>query len=46
MKKIVVVTLVLLFTASNAFSFGSSKFKDEVTKEEGAVKLTREVMQG
>lgn len=46
MKKLVVVTLVLLFTASNAFSFGSSKFKDEVTKEEGAVKLTREVMRG
>lgn len=46
MKKLVVVTLVLLFTASNAFSFGSSKFKDEVTKEQGAVKLTREVLRG
>lgn len=45
MKKIIVLALVALFAASNCYAFGS-KFKDEVTKETGAVKLVREVISG
>jgi len=45
MKKITVVIFVLLFCSANAFAFGS-KFKDEVEKEQGAVKLVREVIRG
>ena len=46
MKKIVITAVMLLFTASSAMAFGTSKFKDEVEKEIGAVKLTREVERG
>lgn len=46
MKRLLVVALVLLFSATQAHSFGSSKFKNEVEKEAGAVKLVREVVQG
>ncbi|MGD9948419.1 MAG: rhodanese-like domain-containing protein [Desulfobulbus sp.] len=35
-----------LSTSALAFSFGNDKFKEEVTKEQVAVKLTREVQQG
>ncbi|MDD2462735.1 MAG: rhodanese-like domain-containing protein [Desulfobulbus sp.] len=35
-----------LSTSASAFSIGSDKFKEEVTKEQSAVKLTREVQQG
>ncbi len=46
MKKILFTTVLVMFAASSAFAFGTSKFKDEVDKEIGAVKLTREVMRG
>lgn len=46
MKKIVLAAVLLVFAASSAFAFGTGKFKDEVEKETGAVKLTREVMRG
>ena len=46
MKNILAGLLIMLLTVSNAFAFGSSKFKDEVDKEAGAVKLVREVVQG
>ena len=46
MKRLSVVVLILLFSATQAYSFGSSKFKNEVEKEAGAVKLVREVMKG
>ncbi|SDO50013.1 rhodanese-like domain-containing protein [Desulforhopalus singaporensis] len=45
MKKVVVMVVVALAFAANGFAFGS-KFKDEVEKEQGAVKLVREVMRG
>ena len=35
-----------LGSSALAFSFGTDKFKEEVAKEESAVKLTREVQQG
>lgn len=46
MKKLVLIAFLMIFVASSAFAFGTSKFKDEVEKETGAVKLTREVMSG
>ncbi len=45
MKKIIVLALVALFASTNCYAFGS-KFKAEVEKEEGAVKLLREVQGG
>jgi thiosulfate/3-mercaptopyruvate sulfurtransferase len=41
-----VVSLFLLGGAASAFGFGTDKFQEEVTKEQEAVKLTREVQQG
>ena len=38
--------LLTLTNAASAFSLGDDKFKDEVTKEQEAVKLLREVQQG
>ena len=48
MKKIVFAAVLVLFAASSAlaFGFGNAKFKDEVDKETGAVKLAREVVRG
>lgn len=47
MKRILMMTLLLLFGAtSSVYGFGSSKFKDEVEKETGAIKLLREVQRG
>lgn len=46
MKRIILITVLLLFAATSAFAFGSSKFKDEVEKETDAVKLVREVEKG
>ncbi len=48
MKKIVFVAVFVMFAASSAFAFGlgNAKFKDEVEKEIGAVKLAREVARG
>ena len=48
MKKLVLTAVLIVFAASStlAFAFGSSKFKDEVEKEAGAVKLVREVLSG
>lgn len=46
MKKIFLLAILLVFSTSNVFAFGTSKFKKEVEKETGAVKLTREVVQG
>lgn len=45
MKKFGVIVVALILTASNCFGFGS-KFKDEVEKEAGAMKLVREVISG
>lgn len=46
MKKIVLAVVLAVFAASGAHAFGTDKFKDEVEKEAGAVKLVREVMNG
>jgi rhodanese-related sulfurtransferase len=46
MKKIVCAVVVAVFAASGAFAFGTDKYKDEVEKEAGAVKLVREVTAG
>lgn len=46
MKKIMVAVVVAVFAASGAYGFGTDKFKDEVEKEAGAVKLVREVTAG
>ena len=46
MKKIVLAVVLAIFAASGAHAFGTDKFKDEVEKEAGAVKLVREVMSG
>ncbi|CAG35746.1 rhodanese-like domain-containing protein [Desulfotalea psychrophila] len=40
------VFALCLAVAGNCFAFGSSKFKKEVEKETGAVKLVREVQRG
>ncbi len=42
----VAVLSVLMFTFPVNAGFGSGKFKNEVEKEQGAVKLVREVLQG
>jgi thiosulfate/3-mercaptopyruvate sulfurtransferase len=41
-----VVGLFLLGGSASAFGFGTDKFKEELTKEQEAVKLVREVQQG
>lgn len=41
-----VVGLFLLGGAASAFGFGTDKFKEELVKEQEAVKLVREVQQG
>lgn len=46
MNKILLTAVMVMFAASSAMAFGTSKFKDEVEKELGAVKLTREVVKG
>ena len=48
MKQILmaVVIIFLAVTGASAFSIGKDKFEAEVEKEEGAVKLVREVMRG
>lgn len=46
MKKIVLAAVLVLFATSSVFAFGTGKFKAEVEKETGAVKLVREVMKG
>lgn len=38
--------LFILGLSGSAFAFGTDKFKEEVSKEQEAVKLTREVQQG
>jgi len=40
------VGLCILGLSASAFGFGTDKFKEEVAKEQEAVKLTREVQQG
>ena len=40
------ISLLILGFSTSASGFGDSKFKKEVEKEEGAVKLTREVQRG
>jgi rhodanese-related sulfurtransferase len=40
------VGLCVLGLSASAFGFGTDKFKEEVAKEQEAVKLTREVQQG
>lgn len=45
MKKIGVIVVTLVLTASTCFGFGS-KFKDELEKETSAIKLVKEVMSG
>jgi rhodanese-related sulfurtransferase len=46
MKKILLISVLLVFAATSAFAFGTSKFKDEVEKEIDAVNLVREVEKG
>lgn len=46
MRKIALLSCLMLFAASSAFGFGTSKFEKEVEKETGAVKLVREVVRG
>lgn len=46
MKKIMLTALILVCSVSSVMAFGTSKFKEEVEKEAGAVKLTREVVRG
>ncbi len=46
MKNVFAVLLIVLFASSSAFAFGNSKFKSEVEKKTGAVKLLREVAHG
>ncbi|MGW8195169.1 MAG: rhodanese-like domain-containing protein [Desulforhopalus sp.] len=40
------VGLLVVGMSASAFAFGTDKFKEEVEKEQGAVKLLREVQQG
>lgn len=42
----VLTGLLVLCLGTSAFAFGTDKFKEEVVKEQGAVKLLREVQQG
>ena len=48
MKKMFITVVLAVFAASGsaAYGFGTDKFKDEVDKENGAVKLVREVSDG
>lgn len=46
LKKIWVMVFLGVFAASSAFALGGSKFEQELEKEQGAVKLVREVMKG
>ncbi|MCI5139990.1 MAG: rhodanese-like domain-containing protein [Candidatus Electrothrix sp. AR1] len=51
MKKMLIWTMVGAFlilgaTSASALGFGKNKFEKEVEKEQGAVKLARETMQG
>jgi rhodanese-related sulfurtransferase len=41
-----ITCLFILGLSASAFGFGTDKFKEEFTKEQEAVKLTREVQQG
>jgi rhodanese-related sulfurtransferase len=43
---VLLASLFLLGLSASAFGFGTNKFEQEVTKEQEAVKLTREVQQG
>lgn len=45
-KKMCLLLVLGVFSASSAFALGGSKFEQEVEKEQGAVKLVREVMRG
>ena len=40
------VALLVVGMSASAFAFGTDKFKEEVEKEQGAVKLLREVQHG
>lgn len=48
MKKVLGAAIagLCLLVAGNCMAFGTSKFEKEVTKEEGAVKLVREIQRG
>ena len=46
MSRIVTALMIVCLTSTVAFGFGTSKFKDEVEKEKGAVKLVRELVRG
>lgn len=46
LKKICLLVVMGVFAASSAFALGGSKFEQEVEKEQGAVKLAREVLKG
>jgi len=46
LKKMCLLVMLGVFAASSAFALGGSKFEQEVEKEQGAVKLVREVMKG
>ncbi|OGR16426.1 MAG: sulfurtransferase [Desulfobacterales bacterium GWB2_56_26] len=46
MKKILITVVLAVFAASAAYGFGTDKFKEEVEKETGAVKLVREIIDG
>lgn len=46
LKKMCLLVVLGVFAASSAFALGGSKFEQEVEKEQGAVKLVREVMKG
>lgn len=45
-RNLLLACVLVLFAAGSAMGFGSSKFKAEVEKESGAVKLLREVQNG
>jgi len=46
LRKMFLVVVLGVFAASSAFAVGGSKFEQELEKEQGAVKLVREVMKG
>jgi thiosulfate/3-mercaptopyruvate sulfurtransferase len=46
LKKMCLLIVMGVFAASSALAFGTSKFEQEVEKEQGAVKLLREVQRG
>ena len=46
LKKMCLLVVMGVFAASSALAFGTSKFEQEVEKEQGAVKLLREVQRG